>query len=136
MIGARVHNLSLADIPDAGTVNDIEAALEIHGILIFPEQEITPQQMIDFSSTLGDLELTELEAARLENHEEIFVVGNVGKGLVSFSPDNDEQELEWHSDHIHHEVAARASLLYAKEVPDVGGRYAVCLYVSRLRYIT
>ena len=39
------------------------------------------------------------------------------------------RNLEWHSDHIHHEVAARASLLYAIEVPDQGGdTWFACMY--------
>ncbi|NKB78252.1 MAG: hypothetical protein GKR96_14770 [Gammaproteobacteria bacterium] len=131
VIGARVRNVSLGQIPDLDTVKEIDIALERYGVLIFPEQDITPRQMINFSSALGDLELTELEAARLPDFKEIFVVGNVGKGLVSFSPANEEQELEWHSDHIHHEIAARASLLYAKEVPDVGGdTLFACMYYA------
>lgn len=121
MIGAEVNGLKLAVVPGKAEIDQIEAALERYGVLIFPNQNIQPQQQIAFSAALGPLEETELEKARLEGHEEIFVVGNVGKGLVSFSPEDNEQELEWHTDHIHHKVAARASLLYAKEVPAQGG---------------
>lgn len=121
VIGATVCGISLTVPPDAQTIDEIETALEKYGVLVFPDQDITPQQLIDFSAVFGPLELTELEKARMDGYEEIFVVGNVGKGLVSFSPENDEQELEWHTDHIHHKVAARASLLYAKEVPEIGG---------------
>ena len=129
VLGARIHNVSLEKVPNTRMVGYIETALERYGVLIFPNQRISPKQMIAFSASLGELELTELEAARLDGYEEIFVVGNVGKGLVSFSPESNEQELEWHSDHIHHEVAARASLLYAREVPDVGGdTLFACMY--------
>ena len=129
VIGARVHNLSLAEVPTADIVAEIDVALEKHGLLIFPDQQITPQQMVDFSAQLGPLELTELEDARLDGVEEIFVVGNVGKGLVSFAPASADQELEWHTDHIHHQTPARASLLYAKEVPAEGGdTLFACMY--------
>lgn len=120
-IGATVHGVSLADTPPPDIVDIIEAALEQHGVLIFPDQEITPAQQIEFSRAFADLEMTELDKARLPGHEEIFVVGNVGKGLVSFAPADEGGELEWHTDHIHRDVSARASLLYALEVPEKGG---------------
>ena len=129
VIGAKVKNISLTQVPDVATIEQIEIALEQYGVLIFPNQTISPRQQINFSKAFGELELTELEKARLSGFEEIFVVGNVGKGLVSFAPENENQELEWHSDHIHHEVAASASLLYAREVPEQGGdTLFACMY--------
>jgi len=121
VIGADVLGISLENPPSTEEITQIESALERYGVLVFPDQNILPQQQIDFTAALGPLEETELEKARLDGYEKIFVVGNVGKGLVSFSPESDDQELEWHTDHIHHKVAARASLLYAKEVPKFGG---------------
>ncbi len=129
VIGARVSGISLADVPNVDTVELIEHALEKYGVLVFSDQVITPQQQVVFSAAFAELELTELEDARLEGAEEIFVVGNVGKGLVSFSPRDADQELEWHTDHIHRQVAARASLLYALEVPTEGGdTLFACMY--------
>lgn len=129
VLGARVEGISLADSPSSQSVSEIEQALEQYGVLIFPNQIITPAQQIAFSRAFASLELTELKTARLEGFEEIFVVGNTGKGLVTFSPKDDETELEWHTDHIHRKVAARASLLYALEVPKIGGdTLFACMY--------
>ena len=129
VIGAVVSGVSLAEVPNEDTIEAIENALEKYGVLVFRGQKIAPQQQVDFSAAFAELELTELEDARHEAAEEIFVVGNLGKGLVSFSPRDNDQELEWHSDHIHREVAARASLLYALEVPEEGGdTLFACMY--------
>ena len=129
VIGARVTGVSLAELPDDDTVECIETALQKYGVLIFPQQRITPQQQVAFSAAFAPLELTELEQARLPGVEEIFVVGNVGAGLVSFAPPTEQHELEWHSDHIHRAVPARASLLYAREVPEQGGdTLFACMY--------
>lgn len=81
VIGARVLNVSLCDVPSAGTVEEIEQALENYGVLVFPNQSPKPQQLIDFSAVFAPLEKTELEKARLEGFEEIFVVGNEAKDL-------------------------------------------------------
>ena len=131
VIGARVTGVSLAELPDADTICGIEKALEQYGVLIFPDQDITPGQQVGFSAAFAPLELTELEKARLPECPEIFVVGNLGKGLVSFAPAEEDDELEWHTDHIHQEVPARASLLYALEVPAEGGdTLFACMYTA------
>lgn len=129
VIGARVSGISLTTVPDADTRLKIEAALEQHGVLIFPEQMISPAQQVAFSKAFAPLELTDLDEARLPGFEEIFVVGNTGKSLVTFAPKDLHGDLEWHTDHIHRDVPARASLLYAKEVPEAGGdTLFACMY--------
>ena len=129
VIGAVIDEFSLTLIPDRVLISEIEAALEQYGVLVFRDQHLSPRQQIEFSQAFAPLEMTELEKARLPGHPEIFVVGNVGNGLVSFAPAEPDGELEWHTDHIHHEVPARASLLYALEVPDEGGdTLFACMY--------
>ena len=129
LIGAVVSNVSLNYVPTFDTVEAIETALEQYGVLVFPQQSLTPNELIAFSRSFADLELTELSHAQLQGHNEIFVVGNTGEALVTFSPADSDGELEWHTDHIHREVPARASLLYALEVPEEGGdTLFACMY--------
>ena len=64
VIGAIVSGVSLADVPDDRTIDSVETALEKHGVLIFRDQQITPEQQVAFSSAFADLELTEVEKAR------------------------------------------------------------------------
>ena len=131
VIGAIVTGISLAVNPDNSTIDSIETALEKHGVLIFRDQQIIPEQQVAFSSAFADLELTEVENARLQGVGEIFVVGNAGNGLVSFSPKDESLDLDWHTDHIHREIAARASMLYALEVPNKGGDTLFsCMYYA------
>ena len=84
VIGATVQGVNLAERPTAAVAAAIERALERYGVLVFPRQSISPAEQIEFSRTFAELETTELEKARLDGYEEIFVVGNVGRGLVSF----------------------------------------------------
>ncbi|MEM7209780.1 MAG: TauD/TfdA family dioxygenase [Pseudomonadota bacterium] len=128
-VGARVCNVSLQEIPGANLIDEIEHALEKFGVLVFPAQDLSAKQLVEFSRAFASLELTELGNARLPQHDEIFVVGNTGKELVTFSPAEADGELEWHTDHIHRQVPARASLLYALEVPESGGdTLFACMY--------
>ena len=93
-IGATVHGVSLASAPSPEVIQRLEEALEAFGVLVFPDQSITPAEHVAFSRAFADLELTELDKARLPGHEEIFVVGNVGKGLVSFAPAERHRERQ------------------------------------------
>lgn len=129
VIGARVTNVSLGEVPSDGVVAEIEAALEQYGVLIFPDQDITPGQQVAFSAAFAPLEVPSLLHARVPEHPEVFIVGNTQEKPVTFSPAKPEGELEWHTDHIHKAVTARASLLYAMVVPSVGGDTAfACMY--------
>ena len=131
VIGAEVTGLTLDRVPDAGDIAAIEEALERYGVLIFRRQRITPAQQIAFSHAFADLEATARVDARLEGHLEIFVVGNTGKRIVSFAPADGSDDLEWHADHMHLQVPARASLLYCLECPPSGGdTLFACMYAA------
>ncbi len=128
-LGAIIEGVDLSRVPNAGTIDTIESALEKHGVLIFPDQRISPAEQVAFSRALGPLEATANIDARLNGQPEIFVIGNTGVRPVSFAPQHGSEDLEWHTDHIHKPVPARASLLYGKEIPDTGGdTLFACLY--------
>src|SRR5262249_61923190 len=50
---------------------------------------------------------------------------------LTFSHNKENDELEWHSYNSHLEVPARASLLYARAVPQQGGdTLFACMYTA------
>lgn len=129
VIGAVVLGCDLRETPGPESIAAIENALERYGVLIFRDQHISPAQQIAFSRAFSALEQTSRISARLEGHPEIFVVGNVDGQVVSFAPADGSNELEWHADHMHLNVPARASMLYCLETPPVGGETLfACMY--------
>ncbi len=129
IIGAEVAGVTLGQVPDSERIEAIEAALERHGVLIFRGQQINPAEQTAFSRAFARLEATARVEARLDGHPEIFVVGNTGKRIVSFAPADGSDDLEWHADHMHLHVPARASLLYCRETPPEGGdTLFACMY--------
>lgn len=129
VIGAEVRGISLACVPGPDEITAVEVALERHGVLVFRDQEITPDQQIAFSRAFADLEQTARVDARLDGHPEIFVVGNTGKRVVSFAPADGSDALEWHADHMHLQTPARASMLYCLETPpEHGDTLFACMY--------
>ena len=98
IIGATVRGISLQNIPVGQPIEALEDALEHYGVLIFPNQQnVTPAEQIAFSQVLGSLEVVDVPHALLPGYPEIFVVGNTGKKLVTFSPAEPDGELEWHT---------------------------------------
>ena len=129
VIGAEVRGAPMTHVPDQRVVAAIEEGLEKYGVLIFRGQDITPEQQVAFSRSFGPLAIPQISASRREEPEEILVVGNTSETPVTFSPATEDGELEWHSDHIHRRVPARASLLYARIVPARGGdTLFACMY--------
>ncbi len=129
VIGAEVRGMSLSKVPSDAEIETIETALERYGVLVFRAQNITPAQQVTWSRAFAELEVTVRVEARLDAFPEIFVVGNTGKRIVSFAPADGSDELEWHADHMHLAVPARASMLYCVETPPVGGDTVfACMY--------
>jgi len=131
VLGAEVAGVDLRQVPDAQTIEAIEDVLEHYGVLIFHAQHITPEEQVAWSRAFGPLTLTQGVEARLPQCPEICVIGNTIDPPVTFSPRTAHDELEWHTDHIHLEVPARASLLYARAVPSQGGdTLFACMYTA------
>ena len=129
VIGAEVEGVSLHQPPRQATIEGIEDGLERYGVLIFRNQEITPEEQVAWCRALGPLALTQRVNARLPHLPEIFIVGNTIDPPVTFSPKTEQDDLEWHADHMHLEVTARASMLAAKITPSHGGdTLFACMY--------
>ena len=133
VIGAEVVGVSLAHAPNAAVASAIEESLEKYGVLIFRNQDITPEQQVGFSKAFGPLAIPQIKASDPDHvagiPDAILAVGNTGHSLVTFSPATSDGELEWHSDHIQRQVPARASLLFARLIPAHGGdTLFACMY--------
>lgn len=112
-VGAEISGVDLARPLDAATVHEIEQALAQYGVVFFHEQELTPDQHIAAARQFGEINVNRFFRP-VEGHPEIATVSkepgetsNIG-GL-------------WHTDHSYDQAPAKGSLLYAREVPEIGG---------------
>lgn len=117
--GAEVRGVDLSRPQEPETLDAIRHAFHLHGILLFRDQDITPDQHIAFSRPFGALEEHVQTDFLLPGHPEIFIVSNQtrdGKpvGAVNCA-------LTWHSDHSYHACPSLGSLFYGVVVPEVGG---------------
>ena len=120
-LGAEVVGLDLNEPLSDAVFLEIERAWQdANGVLVFRGQDLAPEAQIAFSRRLGDLEVHVAKRYLLPGHPEIYRVSTKqdanGKAMG-----NPESGRYWHSDLSYLDPPAKASLLYALEVPSIGG---------------
>jgi alpha-ketoglutarate-dependent 2,4-dichlorophenoxyacetate dioxygenase len=109
---------------------EIEALFNRYAVLVFPDQRLTTDQHLDFARTFGPLE-TSIHATRsdaqLRVRAEIADVSNLAPGDAIWAEKSRKRMFEmanrmWHTDSSFKRVPARASLLYSRSMPPVGGQ--------------
>ena len=76
-IGAEISRIDLREPLDTSMVAEIRAAWLAHNVLLFRDQDLTPEQHIAFSRQFGELDDHRTRPdEQLPGHPEIFVVTN------------------------------------------------------------
>ncbi len=117
-LGAEVE-LDLSATLGRETVNDLQRAVGEHGVLLFRNQHLTPEQHIACSRQFGKLEEHVFKDALLKGHPELYVLSNVvEEGQPQGRPYVGNY---WHSDLSYMTEPSMGSMLYGLEVPPIGG---------------
>jgi len=120
-IGALATGIDLREEQDDATIARIREAVTTRGIVLFRNQDITPEQHIAFSKRFGPLDdFPLLERGLHPEYRDIWVVTNVPRGDGSASPTKNTGRI-WHTDQSYMKAPAFGSLLHCKEIPPVGG---------------
>ena len=109
-IGAEVRDVDLAQPLDADERKTLIEAWSRHSVLVFRDQDVTPDQFLRYSRYFGELEVHVLEQYLHKEHPEILVVSNVldnGKNIGI--PDAGRY---WHTDLSYLDVPSRGSISY------------------------
>jgi alpha-ketoglutarate-dependent 2,4-dichlorophenoxyacetate dioxygenase len=125
-LGARVFDLDLRRAPDAATREALCAAIDRHGVLVLPQQDIDDDAQVAFSQGFGELEVPLDFDQYAGVHRLVTRLANVGNDGELMAPDSHHvtymrgNEL-WHTDSSFKSVPAKYSILHAREIPDGGG---------------
>jgi alpha-ketoglutarate-dependent taurine dioxygenase len=113
VIGAEVHGLDLAaPLPD-DTVGEVRRAFVEHQVLFFRDQDLSAERQIAFGRRFGDLGTHPYVEASAE-HPEVIDVVTEPDDRVNFGGG-------WHTDVTFLPEPDLGSILYAIEIPAVGG---------------
>jgi taurine dioxygenase len=120
-LGAEVSGVDLTKVDDAlfGAIR--EAWLE-HLVLVFRNQKLTDNQLMEFSQRFGQLDEVPIVSVgqKPRDNKYISVVSNIVENGVPIGGLGDE-EVFWHSDTSYRERPPSASVLHCLQVPNWGG---------------
>lgn len=111
-VGALVEYVDLREVTDA-TLAELRRAFADHSVLFFRDQTLTPEQHQAFAERWGTININrffrpvEGHPAIAEVRKEPAQTSNIGGG--------------WHTDHTYDQIPALGSMLYARELPPLGG---------------
>jgi taurine dioxygenase len=119
-LGAEIRGVDLSRPFDNDTFSQISKAFFEHQVVVFRNQNITPEQQIAFTRRFGVLEQHVRKEHRLNGYPEILIVSNVlseqGKAIGV-----EDAGRFWHSDLSYKREPSLLSALYALEVPVKDG---------------
>ena len=121
VLGAIATGADLAaGITDAMFVSLHRAWLDFNGVLVVRGEALSHEQHIAFSRRFGELDHHVVTQFVPKEHPALYRVSNkVGDGGEFLG--NPQAGNHWHTDNSYLNPPAKASLLYAAEVPPVGG---------------
>src|SRR5215216_129348 len=127
--GAEIGDVDLSRPLDAADVTAIKEAFSKYAVVIFPEQQLSADQHLDFAKHFGPLEVTIAlyrKDASLRVPKEFADVSNLDAEDKVWGKESRQRMFQlgnrlWHTDSSFKRLPARASLLYARAIAPVGG---------------
>ncbi len=120
-LGAEIVGVDLSKPLDDDAFAQVSRAFFDNEVVVFRNQDLTPEQQIAFTRRFGVLEQHVRKEHRLEGYPEILIVSNVlndqGKAIGV-----EDAGRFWHSDLSYKQVPSLLSALYALEVPVKDGK--------------
>ena len=112
-IGAELSGVDIAAGISAKQFAEIQRAFIDHGVIFFRDQDLSPDQHIEFARCWGEINVNRFFQP-VESHP---LIAEVRK-----EPDQRSNiGSVWHTDHSYDQIPAMGSILYARAVPEVGG---------------
>lgn len=119
--GVEVPGLELSRPLPADVAAELRGAFDTHLVLLFRDQQLSPEAHIAFSRYFGPLEIHVLDQYHASRYPELFVLSNVGEDGRPNRVHPDRGTLVWHTDASFQRRPAHATILYAEAVPSTGG---------------
>jgi alpha-ketoglutarate-dependent 2,4-dichlorophenoxyacetate dioxygenase len=126
---AEIGDIDLSKPLDPSDVSEVKNAFTKYAVLIFPDQHLSQDQHLDFAKYFGPLETTIAlfrKDTKLRVRQEFADVSNLDPENQVWGKDSRQRMFQlgnrlWHTDSSFKRLPARASLLYARTIPPIGG---------------
>ena len=119
-LGATVAGLDLAHALSDANFGAVRDALGAHGVLRFPQQQLTAQQLVDFSARFGKLEINVANSYQEPGLPQIMILSNMIENGKPIGLSDAGQS--WHTDMSYSRTIAFANVLYGIKIPCRDGK--------------
>ena len=126
---AEIGDVDLAKPLDAEAVSAIKQAFWDYAVLVFPGQELTEEQHLEFAKHFGPIEPSigaYRPDAKLRLRPDMVDVSNLNSRNEIWGETSRVRQLNlanrlWHTDSSFKYLPARASILYGRSIAPIGG---------------
>lgn len=128
---AEIGDVDLSQPLSSSEIDEIKQAFWDYAVLVFPGQNLTNKQHLAFAEYIGPLESNLFRVNpnakfRLNQTPDLIDVSNLTLDNAIWGAESRMRQFNlgnrlWHTDSSFKYLPARASLLYAVEIPPVGG---------------
>jgi taurine dioxygenase len=112
-LGAEISGVDIARGIEDEQFAELRRAFVDYGVIFLRDQDITPDQHIAFAERWGNINVNRFFKA-MDTHPVIAEVRKEAHQKTNIG-------AAWHTDHSYDQIPAMGSVLYAREVPRVGG---------------
>lgn len=112
--GAEIRGADLAQPLTQDVVAEIKRAWHAHGVVFFPDQDLTPSGLEGVTKAMGGYGLTEF-IVPMEGHPNVLELRREPEETASHFGGG------WHTDYTFQEKPPAATILYGHIVPPIGG---------------
>lgn len=115
-LGCEIYGVDLTNLDDE-TFDQIYQAFLDYSVLVFRDQELDEASFAAFGQRFGKLEEEPFLPNRSEKTPGVYYLKGAPKTAKKLS----SQNLGWHMDHSYQKNPSMGAMLYAVDVPSVGG---------------
>ena len=119
-LGATIDGLDLSMALPPSTVDAVKRALGEYGVLRFPKQQLSAQQLVDFSARFGKLEINVANTHQEPGLPQIMILSNMLENGKPIGLSDAGQS--WHTDMSYSKTIAFANVLYGIKIPVRDGK--------------
>src|SRR6476659_4143496 len=125
-LGAEVRGVDMRTPLDPDTFSAVHDAWMQYLVLVFPGQQITDEEHVEFTRGFGEPEVFHQNIIRSRRVKEIFRVANVDDEGNLMSPDHPTVKQVslaqfWHTDSSYRAIPCMGALLHGVETSKTGG---------------
>lgn len=121
--GAEIEDINLSRPRSPALDKEIAQLFDTHGLLVFRDQKLTKQQLLDIAPIFGGAMIDIPAVARDPEVPGVLTISTRGPNgdIMPEDPEKLLGDVDWHTDHSFATTPTRGKMLYAVQVPEEGG---------------